>query len=288
MLRLALPSKGRLSDPAERLLDQAGFHLDFDHSRKLMATSEEGDLRIIFARASDIPEFVADHVADAGITGLDLVRETQADVDELLELGFGKCDLMLAKPEHEPWNGVDALDDGVRVATSFPNLTREWFNDHGVAVDLVPVSGSTEITPHLGVADLVVDLVSTGSTMAVNNLEPVETLLASQAVLIANPAALDDALTGERLEELTWVLRSVLEAKGSRYLMANVPREKMETVRGMLPGISSPTVLNLLDREEMVAIHAVVPENDVYGIVRALKSLNATGILVTPIERLVP
>lgn len=288
MLRLALPSKGRLSDPAMDLLEQAGFHLDVAHDRKLIATSEEEDLRVIFARASDIPEFVADGVADGGITGLDLVRESGADLERLLDLGFGRCSLMVAKPESEPWKGVDALEDGVRVATSFPRITREWFAERGVEVDVVPVGGSTEITPHLDVADLVVDLVSTGSTMAVNNLEPVETILESEAVLVANPDQLEDELVGDRLQELEWVLRSVLEAKGSRYLMANVPRSEIDNVREMLPGISSPTVLDLLDRDEMVAVHAVVPEGDVFGLVRALKSLGASGILVTPIERLVP
>lgn len=288
MLRLALPSKGRLSDPSTRLLEQAGFHLDFDDGRKLMATSDEGDLRIIFARAADIPEFVQDDVADGGITGKDLVRETQVDVEELLDLGYGKCRLMIGVPESRPWKGIDALEDGVRVATSFPNLTRAYFEDRGCEVDIVPVSGSTEITPHLGVADIVVDLVSTGSTMAVNNLEPVETILESQAVLIGNPDKIEDDLVGQQLDELVWVLRSVLEAQGNRYLMANVPKAEIDTVREMLPGISAPTVLNLLDRDEMVAVHAVVPENDVFGLVRALKSLGAAGILVTPIERLVP
>ncbi len=288
MLRLALPSKGRLSQPSTRLLEQAGFHLDLDHERKLMATSEDGDLGIIFARAADIPDFVGDDVADAGITGRDLVQESEVRVEELLELGFGRCSLMVAKRENEAWKGVDALEDGVRVATSFPRVTREWFRERGVEVDVVPVGGSTEITPHLGVADLVVDLVSTGSTMAVNNLEPVETVLKSEAVLIAHPDKLDEEMTGKRLEELEWVLRSVLEAQENRYLMANVPRSDLDTVREMLPGISSPTVLDLLDRDELVAVHAVVPESDVFGLVRALESLGASGILVTPIERLVP
>lgn len=288
MLRLAIPSKGRLYDPSKRLLRQAGFHLDLDHERKLMATSEDGNLRIIFARAADIPDFVADDVADAGITGRDLARESEADVEELLELGFGKCSLMVAKRETDAWKGVSALEDGVRVATSFPRITRAWFEGQGTRVDVVPVGGSTEITPHLGVADLVVDLVSTGSTMAVNNLEPVETVLESQAILIANPQKLEEDIIGERLRELEWVLRSVLEAHENRYLMANVPKDDLDNVREMLPGLASPTVLDLLDQEDMVAVHAVVPETDVFGIVRALESLGASGILVTPIERLVP
>jgi ATP phosphoribosyltransferase len=288
MLRLALPSKGRLANPSTDLLEQAGFHLDTTQDRKLTATSAEEDLRAIFARAGDIPEFVADDVADAGITGLDLVRETGADVEVLLELGFGRCRLMVAKPESREWTGPKGLEDGVRVATSFPNLTREWFADQGVDVEIVAVGGSTEVTPHLGVADLVTDLVSTGSTMAANSLEPVETILESEAVLVGNRAKLEDDLDGERLDELAWVLESVLEAKGNRYLMANVPRSEIDTVREMLPGLSSPTVLDLLDRDEMVAVHAVVPEADVFGLVRALKDLGASGILVTPIERLVP
>lgn len=288
MLELALPNKGRLSEPSTRLLEQAGFHLDFGPNRKLMATSQERDLKVIFSRAGDIPEFVADGVADGGITGLDCAREAAVDVEELLPLGFGKCDLMLAVPEAMDYKSIQDLEDGLRVATSFPHLTREFFKGHGKKVEVITVGGATEITPYLGVADAVVDLVSTGSTMAMNKLVPVETLLESQATLIANRKSLDEEVTGERLRELGWVLESVLEAKRKRYLMANVPRENLDTVREMLPGISAPTVLDLMDREEMVAIHAVVPEGDVFGLVRALKSMEATGILVTPIERLVP
>jgi ATP phosphoribosyltransferase len=287
-LKLALPNKGRLSDPAVDLLEKAGFHLDATQDRKLQAHTENGDLKVIFVRTSDIPEFVDEGVADAGVTGFDQVREAQVDVETMLELGFGSCSLMLAVPEAAEWRGIKHVDDGARVATSFPSITREWFDERGVDIDLVPVSGATEITPHLGVADLVVDLVSTGSTMAANSLEPVETILDSQAVFVANTDALDDDLTGERLQELTWVLESVLEAEGNRYLMANVPREKIDQVREMLPGLSSPTVLDLLEQQEMVAVHAVVPEDDVFGLVRALKDVDAEGILVTPIERLVP
>lgn len=288
MLKLALPSKGRLSEPSTRLLEQAGFHLDFDHERKLMATSDEGNLQVLFARADDIPEFVADGVADGGITGRDQVQEAGVNLEELLGLGFGKCKLMLAVPEAWDYQGVEKLDDGLTVATSFPHLTRAFFEKHGKQVDIVPVSGATEITPHLGVADVVTDLVSTGSTMKVNNLAPVEMILASEAVLVANPASMEDDLVGGRLNELAWVMESVLAAKGSRYLMANVPRSEVDNVREMLPGISAPTVLDLLDRDELVAVHSVVPEGDVFALVRALKSLGATGILVTPIERLVP
>jgi ATP phosphoribosyltransferase len=288
MLKLALPNKGRLSDPAIELLEKAGFHLDVTHERKLQASTEEGDLKVLFVRTSDIPEFVADGVADAGVTGLDQVREAGLDVEAMLGLGFGTCRLMLAVPETREWTGIKDVQDGVSIATSFPRITREWFGERGIEVDIVPVSGATEITPHLGVADLVVDLVSTGSTMAANSLEPVETILDSQAVMVANPASLEDDYTGDKLRELEWVLDSVLEAKGNRYLMANVPRNEIDSVREMLPGISSPTIIDLLERDEMVAVHAVVPEDDVFGLVRALKGLGGTGILVTEIERLVP
>jgi ATP phosphoribosyltransferase len=287
-LKLALPNKGRLSDPAINLLEQAGFHLDVTHERKLQAHTENGEIKVLFVRTSDIAEFVEEGVADAGVTGLDQVKEAQADVEQMLGLGFGSCRLMLAVPETTDWSGIKDVEDGVRVATSFPTITRQWFDERGIEIDLVPVSGATEITPHLGVADLVVDLVSTGSTMAANSLEPVETILDSQAVFVANRDSLADEDTGERLQEFVWVMESVLEAEDSRYLMANVPREKIDTVREMLPGLSSPTVLDLLDRDEMVAVHAVVPEDDVFGLVRGLKEVDAEGILVTPIERLVP
>ncbi|PSG97432.1 ATP phosphoribosyltransferase [Thermoplasmatales archaeon SW_10_69_26] len=287
-MKLALPNKGRLSDPAIDLLEQAGFHLDVTHERKLQAHTENGEIKVLFVRTSDIAEFVEEGVADAGVTGLDQVKEAQADVEQMLGLGFGSCRLMLAVPETTDWSGIKDVEDGVRVATSFPTITRQWFDERGIEIDLVPVSGATEITPHLGVADLVVDLVSTGSTMAANSLEPVETILDSQAVFVANRDSLADEDTGERLQEFVWVMESVLEAEDSRYLMANVPREKIDTVREMLPGLSSPTVLDLLDRDEMVAVHAVVPEDDVFGLVRGLKEVDAEGILVTPIERLVP
>jgi ATP phosphoribosyltransferase len=287
-LKLALPNKGRLSDPAVELLEKAGFHLDVTHERKLQAHTENGEIKVLFVRTSDIAEFVEEGVADAGVTGLDQVKEAQADVEQMLGLGFGSCRLMLAVPETNDWSGIKDVEDGVRVATSFPTITRQWFDERGIEIDLVPVSGATEITPHLGVADLVVDLVSTGSTMAANSLEPVETILDSQAVFVANRDSLADEDTGERLQEFVWVMESVLEAEDSRYLMANVPREKTDTVREMLPGLSSPTVLDLLDRDEMVAVHAVVPEDDVFGLVRGLKEVDAEGILVTPIERLVP
>lgn len=288
MLKLALPNKGRLAEPAARLVERAGFHFDLDHERKLMASSPDGHLQVLYVRADDIPEFVADRVADAGITGLDQVREAGVHVEELLGLGFGKCRLMLAVPEQAAWDGVASIGERFRVATSFPAITKRFFKDAGKNVEIIRVSGATEVTPHLGVADAIVDLVSTGSTMVVNKLRPVEELLASQATLVANPESLADEVQGERIRELSWVLESVLSARRSRYLMANVPRDQMEAVRGMLPGLSAPTILDLLDRDDMVAMHAVVPEVDVFGLVRALKSVGATGILVTPIERLVP
>lgn len=288
MLKLALPNKGRLAEPAARLLDRAGFHLDLDHERKLMVTSGRGDLQVLFVRADDIPEFVADRVADAGVTGKDQVAEAGLHVEELLSLGFGKCRLMLAVPEGHDWNGVAGIEGRFRVATSFPHITQRFFKEAGKPVEVIRVSGATEITPHLGVADAIVDLVSTGSTMVVNKLRPVEELLASEAVLIANPESLAEDLQGQRLHELTWVLESVLSAQRSRYLMANVPRAELATVRRILPGISAPTILDLLDNDDLVALHAVVPEAEVFGLVRALKDLGATGILVTPIERLVP
>lgn len=292
MLRIALPNKGRLTEEARALFADAGLEVRASGERALTA-SLGGEFSAIFVRAQDIPEFVADGAADVGLTGRDLVCESGRELRELLDLGFGSCRLVVAAREE---SGITALADldgcaaPPRVATVFPRITRRFFEQAGRAVEVVPVSGAAEVAPHLGIADIVVDLTSTGSTLKTNGLREVATVLHSSARLVSAPALAPDGV-GDRacaLAELVTALESVLRARGQRYVMANVPRAALDRVKRILPGINGPTVIDLLNGGTHVAVHAVVPAQAIYRTIAALKAEGGTGILVTRIERLMP
>jgi len=283
MPRIALPNKGRLQDDVKALLDDAGLPIRGKSERSLTA-SLGGEFEAIFVRAQDIPEFVADGAADLGITGADLVAESGRLLTELLDLKFGKCRLVVAAREESGLTAVDQLTGRPRVASAFPRLTRAFFESKGIAVDVVPVSGAAEIAPHLGIADIVVDLTSTGSTLKVNGLREVATVMDSTARLIGR----DEVANQAWAQELTLALSSVLRARTQRYLMANVPKDKLDEVRERLPGLNGPTLSEVLGGGRFVAMHAVVPASTVYKTVAALKGLGCEGILVTRIERLMP
>lgn len=287
MIRLALPNKGRLAEGARALLERAGLELESRGERALQATLS-GEFLALFVRAQDIPEFVADGAADMGITGRDLVEEADRGVETLLDLGFGRCRLVVAVKDESDVARVADLPDGVRVATSFPGVTGRFFQEAGRAVELVPVSGAAEIAPHLGVADVIVDLVSTGSTLKVNGLRELAPVMESTAVLIAGPTLLAEEAGRRRSRELVAALESVLRAQDKRYLMANVPRRELEAVKRVIPGLGGPTIVDVMDSGEWVAAHAVVEAREVYRVIAALKELGATGLLVTKIERLMP
>lgn len=293
MLRIALPNKGRLADETRELFADAGLEVRARGDRALTA-SLGGEFEAIFVRAADIPEFVADGAADVGVTGWDLVRESERPLHELLDLGFGRCRLVVAAREE---SGVATLDDiradgaAPRVATVFPRITRRFFADAGRDVTVVPVSGACEVAPHLGIADMVVDITSTGSTLRVNGLREVATVLESSARLIAAPelaGAPRTAAAATALVELTTALESVLRARGQRYVMANVPRAALDEVKRVLPGLNGPTVIDLLNGGTHVAVHAVVPAHAIYRTIAQLRQLGGEGILVTRIERLMP
>lgn len=286
MIRLALPNKGRLADGARELLERAG--LEFDMRDRALQASLGPDFTALFVNAKDIPEFVMDGAADAGITGADLVAECGRPLRTLLDLGFGRCRLAVAARDDSGIASIADVPAGARVATVFPNVTRRFFEPLGRAVTLVPVSGAVEIAPHIGVADIIVDLVSTGSTLKENGLREVATVLESTALLIARPDAFTDAGDAARVRELTGAIESVLRAQGQRYLMANVPRRVLPEIKRILPGINGPTIIDVLDGGEYVAAHAVVAQRDVYRTISQLKDVGAEGILVTKIERLMP
>lgn len=287
MLRIALPNKGRLSEEALDLFKRAGLPAQFRAERALIAGLGQG-FQALFVRAEDIPEFVADGAADLGVTGSDLVAESGRSVRELLDLGFGRCRLVLAVKDESPVTAATDLPAGTRIATSFPHTATRYFGEMGVQITLVPVSGACEITPHIGVADGIVDLVSTGSTLRVNGLKEVATLLEASARLVGNVERLADAAVERKAAELVTALESVLRAERKRYLMANVPRAKLDEVRQVIPGISGPTIVEVLDGSTWVAAHAVVDADLLYQTINRLKALGAEGILVTRIERLVP
>ncbi|MFA5551845.1 MAG: ATP phosphoribosyltransferase [Trueperaceae bacterium] len=286
-MRIALPNKGRLADGVRTLFERAGLDLRFRGDRALQASFGE-DRTALFVRSADIPEFVANGAADLGVTGLDLVEESEREVATLLELGFGRCRLGLAVRSTDPAQNVTDLPDGVKVATSFVNLTRRYFEANGKRAEVVPIGGAAEVTPLLGVADAIVDVIDTGSTLSTNGLRQIGSLLESSAVLIANPAALADPERGRELTDFAGTLESVLRARGKRYLMANVPRAALADIRRILPGINGPTIVNVLDETEIVAAHAVVNQWEVDRVIAELKAVGAAGILVTPIERLMP
>jgi len=217
------------------------------------------------------------------------VCESERDLDVRLDLGFGSCRLVVAAREE---SGIERLDQIVaeRVATVFPRVTRRFFERHGCRVEIVPVSGAAEIAPHLGIADIVVDLTSTGSTLKVNGLREVATVLESTARLVTRMPDAErlDPRKRHALGDLADALASVLRARGQRYVMANVPRAALDQVKEVLPGLNGPTVIDILNGGQHVAVHAVVPETAIFRTIAQLKALGGAGILVTRIERLMP
>lgn len=277
-LRLALPNKGRLAEPSVDLLRAAG--LDFELSaRRLTAGVANADLELLFVRTEDIAEYVADGLVELGITGADLVAEHGGDLEPVLPLGFGACSLVLAVPRDGDVREVTQLA-GRRIATSFPRTTARYLTGCGVEAQVVEVRGAVEVTPQLGVADAVVDLVATGSTLRMNGLRSIATLLASEAVLVGRAGAATD----ERVPPLVDMLRSVLDARGREYMMMNAPAGALDRIREIIPGLSGPTVMPLADPAQ-IAVHSVVERSQLWRIVPALKAAGARDILVVPIEK---
>jgi ATP phosphoribosyltransferase len=282
MFRIALPNKGRLAEEARELFNDAGLEIRTRGDRALTASLGDG-FEAVFVRAGDIPEFVADGAANAGVTGWDLVAESNRELVSVSNLEFGRCRLVVAATEDSGLTAIENLPNGARVATSFPRIAAKYFAEQRRQIELVPVSGAAEIAPHIGIADVIVDLVSTGSTLKTNGMREVATVLESTAhMIVAGDAQANDRTT----RELVAALESVLRARGQRYLMANVPEERLEDVRRVLPGLNGPTVIRVLDGGKFVAVHAVVAAKTVYRTIAELKSLGAEGILVTRIERL--
>lgn len=282
-LSVAVPAKGRMAEPALKLCADAGLSFETTE-RSLLVPCANAPVDLLLVRPSDIPEYVQDRVVDLGITGANLVAEAEAEVVTLAELGFARCTLEAAVPEDAEQREITDLN-GLRIATAYPVSTRRLLADRGVEAELVHVSGSVEATPRLGLADAIVDLVSTGSTTAANGLRRIGELLASQAVLIGGPEAIETR--SDLVERLELMLSGVVAARRRRYVMMNASIDALQAIRDVLPSMDAPTVLPLAD-EGQIAVHAAVDAGDIWQLLPALKAAGATSILVLPVERLLP
>jgi len=282
-LRLAIPNKGRLVQPTLALLHDAGLLFE-EHDRSLVARVQNFDLDILFVRASDVAEFVNDAVADLGITGADLLAEAGSALPITRRLGYGLCRLAVAVPADSSIQRVEDLA-GLRVATAHPNVAREFFRRREIPLEVIALSGAVEVAPRLGLAEGIVDLVSTGSTLAMNGLRVVDDVLPSEAVLVANPVA-GSGRAGD-LDALDTMMGAVIAARARKYVMMNAPAERLPQLEALLPGLESPSVIPLA-HSGMIAIHSVVGADDVWDLLPRLKAAGASGILVLPIEKIVP
>jgi len=282
---MGIPNKGRLNERAVELLVRSGVDLGEDWGRRLYVTAEDQDLEVLFLRAQDIPAFINAGAIDFGITGEDMVAESGHPLRRVAGLGFGICRLSIAAPEASGVVDAQSIPDGVRIATSFPNLTAAFVGSLGKEATIVGVSGAAEVMPYLGVADMIADLVATGSTLRTNRMREVCRIMDSQAAVFARADL--DAPTESRMAEVVDAILSVIAAEGRKYLMANVPRDRLDEIRGILPGIGGATVMEVIGDPGIVAVQAVVAAGDMFAAVNGLRRLGATGILTVPMDRLV-
>jgi ATP phosphoribosyltransferase len=282
ILRIAIQKSGRLYEDSVQLLKECGIDLRNVKDR-LKTVSENFPIEVFFLRDDDIPEYVEDGVADIGIVGQNVLLEKGRKVDTIEMLGFGKCRLSVAVPKAMEYDGVQALQ-GKRIATSYPQLVKQFLQNNNIQASIHEISGSVEIAPGIGLADVVADLVSSGGTLFMNGLKEVEVILDSQAVLVANSKIDDDKK--DILEKLLFRMRSVRKAKKSKYVLMNVPNENLDQVIALLPGMRSPTVLPLAE-SGWSSVHSVLSEDEFWDRIEKLRGAGAEGILVVPIEKLI-
>lgn len=281
-LRIAIQKSGRLYEESVKLLKDCGVDVK-NGINKLKTEAENFPLEIYFLRDDDIPQYVEDAVADIGIVGENVVYEKNKKVQIVEELGFGKCRLSVAVGRKEEYPGTSFLE-GKRIATTYPVLVQKFLDEKGVKAEIHEISGSVEIAPGIGLADAIVDLVSSGSTLFMNGLKEVESVLKSQAVLIRNAQL--DAEKLKILERLLFRIRAVKKAKNNKYVLLNAPNNKLQEIISLLPGMKSPTVLPLAE-EGWSSVHSVLSENQFWDIIELLKDAGAQGILVIPIEKMI-
>lgn len=282
MLRIAVQSKGRLFDDTINLLTEADIKVP-SSKRTLLVESSNFPIEVLYLRDDDIPQTVASGVADIGIVGENEFVERGENAQIISRLGFSKCRLSLAIPKAEPYNGLDWFN-GKKVATSYPNILRRFMNSKGINADIHVITGSVEISPGIGLADGIFDIVSSGSTLASNNLKEVEVVMQSEALLIGNWKMNDEK--HDILNEMLFRFKAVRSAQDKKYVMMNAPKDKLDEITKVLPGIKSPTIIPLAD-PDWCSIHTVLDEKRFWEIINKLKELGAQGILVTPIEKMI-
>jgi ATP phosphoribosyltransferase len=281
-LKIAIQKSGRLNEDSLKILKDCGISVD-NGNDQLKASASNFPLEILYLRNSDIPQYLIDGVADVAIVGDNLLVEKTPELQIAERLGFSKCRVSVAVPKTLPYESLKDLE-GLRVATSYPNTVRNYFTSRGVTVDIHQISGSVEIAPNIGLSEAIVDIVSSGSTLFKNNLKEVEVILKSEAVLAVSPKIESEQL--EILKRLQFRIQSVLKARKSRYILMNVPNEKITEVSQILPVLKSPTVLPLAE-PGWSSLHSVIEEDTFWEVIDRLKQAGAEGILVCPIEKMV-
>ncbi|MBS1682925.1 MAG: ATP phosphoribosyltransferase [Bacteroidetes bacterium] len=281
-LRIAVQKSGRLQENSLNLLKESGLHFNNGNGR-LKTQAENFPVELLFLRDDDIPQYIEDSVADTGIVGANVFVEKQKQNELILPLGFAKCRLSIAVPRYENYRDTYWLQ-GKNIATSYPNIVKTFLKKNNIEAGIHEISGSVEIAPGIGLADAVCDIVSSGSTLVSNGLKEVETVLESEAVLIASTKL--SSTKKQILDELIFRLQAVQKAKDNKYILMNCPNVAIEAITKIIPGMKSPTILPL-KKEGWSSLHSVVDENDFWKKINQLKSLGAEGILVVPIEKMI-
>lgn len=282
MLRIAVQKSGRLADKSRQILQDCGISFQ-QNGGKLFSRAANFPLEILYLRDDDIPQYVEEGIAQLGIVGRNVILEKGRKVEEVRPLGFGKCRLSLAVPRDQPYSSVRDFQ-GRRIATSYPAILSSFLQDKGIGSEIEVISGSVEIAPGIGLAGAICDLVSSGSTLLINGLKEVETVLESEAVLIRHRSF--DTEQQRYLEKLLFRLDAVQKARTNKYILLNAPDASLERIAGILPGMKSPTVMPLAT-PGWSTLHSVVAEDDFWNVIDALRDAGAEGILVLPIEKMI-
>lgn len=282
MLRIAIQSKGRLNEDCMALLSDAGISASCN-SRTLVAHAKGFPLDVLYLRDDDIPQAVSMGVADIGIVGLNEVEERGNAVDIAMRLGFGVCRISLAVPKTVDYNGIEWFN-GKRIATSYPKILKDYFNRNNISADIHEIAGSVEVAPAVGMADAIFDIVSSGGTLIQNGLREVESVFASEAVLISTPGLSDDKKA--EIEKLKFRFKSINESRGMKYVLMNLPKSCVEQAVALLPGMKSPTLLPLAD-ENWYSLHVVIREEELWEKIEKLKQLGAEDILILSLENII-
>lgn len=285
VLKIAIPNKGRLSTKIYELLNAAGLSFESKDERCLQIEAQDGRCKIIFVRTQDIPRFLDAKVADIGFTGLDVVVEEGFELDVVKRFDFGYCDMVVAVKNSDSYKKTEDLPEKINVATSFPNIARKYFESKGKHAKIIEVSGAVEITPNLGLSDVVVDITSTGSTLKSNSLRIIDKIMDSSCVVVQRKD-LEDAKI-EQVKALMLALNAVLDAKEKKYLMVHVPKDKVDEIKTFLPGLSSPTVTTLWGDDKNVVVHVVVDKDKIYDSINRLKAIGGQGILILTVDQMV-